>query len=418
MPQPPARLPKANQPFTFEKPVLISPASLPVRHVPSHRDFLDGVRAVAALWVVLSHLWIVPFGLNAHGGWLGRATNWTLYSHFAVDVFIVLSGFCLVLPVARSGEITGGAVAFFKRRARRILPPFYAALAFSLAADLVIQTLGHQTLHLSKAAVLANVFLMQDILPSLNSINGPFWSIAVEWRIYFLFPVMVVLLRRYGRRGVLLLAAGAGGAATLSLLRWQPKMFLACPWYLGLFALGLCAGSLSAERPRRGEKARCQLAVVLSLTGLVVLVHAHPITAQGGGDFGAYLPVMDSVAGAGAAALLLQISRSPQRFCLLSWPPLVTLGTFAYSLYLVHMPCLLLGNALVTAYLPAWQNPLHRVLALALALPLIIGLARLFFLAFERPFLARRSFRQRTAGAAAGVRLAAGSPDARTKSPA
>jgi peptidoglycan/LPS O-acetylase OafA/YrhL len=406
LPQSPALLPKTNS--------LESNSARFQSRLPSgHRDFLDGIRAMAALWVVLSHLWIIPCGMNARDSWLGRVTNWTLYSHFAVDVFIVLSGFCLILPVARSGGLREGVISFFRRRARRILPPFYAALFFSLSIFLVVQALSHQALQISLPALLANVFLVQDVLPSQNIFNGPFWSIAVEWRIYFLFPLMVAALPRCGRRGVLLLSALAGGAATVALLRWQPEMFLACPWYLLLFAAGLCAGSLSAERPRRGEKAWCQLVGLLSLAGLAALVDMHPITALGGSDFGSFLPVIDAVAGVGTAAALLLISRSPQRFPLLSWRPLVTLGGFAYSLYLVHMPCLLLLNALVTAFLPAWHDPLHRVLALALALPLVIGLARLFFLACERPFIKRRK-----EGAAGGARLAAGWRDAQTKTPA
>jgi peptidoglycan/LPS O-acetylase OafA/YrhL len=406
LPQSPALLPKTN---SLES----NSARFQPRLASGHRDFLDGVRALAALWVVLSHLWIIPCGMNARDNWLGRVTNWTLYSHFAVDVFIVLSGFCLILPVARSGELSGGALSFFLRRARRILPPFYAALFFSLIIFFVIQALGHQALQISRPALLANVFLMQDVLPSQNVFNGPFWSIAVEWRIYFLFPLMVAALPRCGRRGVLLFSALAGGAATVALLRWHPEMFLACPWYLLLFASGLCAGSLSAERPRRGEKAWCQLIGLLSLAGLVALVHAHPVTTHGGEAFASVMPVIDAVAGVGTAALLLLMSRSPHRFPLLSWKPLVLLGTFAYSIYLVHMPCLLLLNALVTAFLPDWHDPLHRVLVLALALPLVIGLARLFFLAFERPFIKRR-----TEGTAKGARLAAGWRDAQTKTPA
>ena len=406
MPRFPALLPTTNSPEN-------SSARFQPRPASGRRGFLDGVRAIAALWVVLSHLWIIPNGLIAHGGWLGRLTNWTLYSHFAVDIFIVLSGFCLILPVARSGGLQGGVLSFFGRRARRILPPFYAALLLSCVVVLVIQALAHQPLQIGKSALLANIFLMQDVFPFLNSINGPFWSIAVEWRIYFLFPVLVVIFVRWGRRGVLLLSALAGAAATLSLLRWQPGMFLACPWYLGLFALGLCAGSLSAGSPRRGEKAQCQIVVISSLAGLAALVHAHPVVASDASDFGAYLPVIDTALGAGVAAALLQISRAPQRFSLLSWPPLVMLGTFAYSLYLVHMPCLLLVNALLKAFVPSCHSSAERVLALALALPLVIGLARLFFFAFERPFLTRR-----TAGPAAGVKIAAGLQEARTKSPA
>ena len=253
-----------------------APNVIPSRPAAGHRDFLDGVRAIAALWVIASHLWIIPFGMNAHDGWLGRLANWTLYSHFAVDIFIVLSGFCLILPVARAGALSGGAWQFFRRRARRILPPFYAALGLSVLVSLAMEALEHQALHVDRQALLANLLLVQDLFLKLNIFNGPFWSIAVEWRIYWVFPLLVWLLPRCGRRGVLLVSAFAGGAATLALARWQPEMFLACPWYLLLFALGLCAGSLSAERPRRGEKAWCEGIMLAGLGLAAMLISLHP----------------------------------------------------------------------------------------------------------------------------------------------
>ena len=379
-------------------PPAIAPDSLtqqPPPQVPArpagHRDYLDGVRGLAALWVVLSHLWIIPCGLAARDNWLGLLSNWTLYSHFAVDVFIVLSGFCLILPVAaRDGRLEGGAGRFFWRRARRILPPFYAALLLSIGAFLGVQVLSHQPLQVPFPAVLANVFLLQDVLLPLNLFNGPFWSIAVEWRIYFLFPLLVWALNRYGKRGALTAAFLCGGAMTL-VLKWRhPEMLMASPWYLLLFAAGLCAGSVSAKRPHRDERLFCLTTGGVSFALLAGMVHAHPITNSGGGDFGAWMPLLDIAAGFGAAAALLAFSRSPRPVPLLSWRPLVTLGTFAYSLYLVHLPCLLLGNALVTVWKPSWHHPLLHVAALLCLLPLIIGIARLFYWAFERPFLRRR----------------------------
>ncbi|MGI4791718.1 MAG: acyltransferase family protein [Janthinobacterium lividum] len=375
-----------------------SPAFLPKtilnetrsRPTGGHKDYLDGIRALAALWVVLSHLWIIPCGLAARDTWLGRLTNWTLYSHFAVDIFIVLSGFCLILPVARDGELQGGVLRFFLRRAQRILPPFYAALAISIGIMLAVQALGHHALHINRVALAANVFLVQDVFQPLDIFNGPFWSIAVEWRIYFLFPVLVWVLPRYGKRGVLLLAGLAGGVATLMILRVHPEMVLACPWYLLLFALGLCSGSLSMGKNRRGDRQRCFAVCLVSLAGLAALIDAHPVTTHGSRNFGSYLPLTDTVAGLAVAAGLLSVSWSPQNFPLLSWPPLVTLGTFAYSLYLIHMPCLLLFSKLLTVYLPAWHHPLQRFSALALTLPLVITLAWLFFLVFEKPFIRQR----------------------------
>lgn len=358
-----------------------------------HRDHLDGIRALAALWVVLSHLWIIVFGRSAHHGWLGLLTNWTLYSHFAVDIFIVLSGFCLILPVARDGGLKGGAWAFFRRRARRILPPFYAALAVSLLVRLAIQALEHHPLSADPLAILVNFALLQDVFLSQNIFNGPFWSIAVEWRIYFLFPALVWGMARWGRPAALAGAALAAACLTVPLLKLHPEMLMASPWYLFLFALGACAGSLtgSDSEGRHAERRFGLMVLAGAVLTLALLLWRHPVTEQGGGDFGVYMPMMDVAVGIVAAALLLCLSWAARPFPLLTWRPLVALGGFAYSLYLVHMPCLLLLNCLLGVWLPALIDPLKRVLLLSSSLPLILGLAYLFFLACERPFLIRKS---------------------------
>jgi peptidoglycan/LPS O-acetylase OafA/YrhL len=92
---------------------------------------LDGIRGLAALFVVLHHCWLSAFpGYPANTGpaW----TGWLLYGHFAVVVFIVLSGFSLAVSPARSRWQLGGLGRFAQRRAWRILPPYWAALVVSL----------------------------------------------------------------------------------------------------------------------------------------------------------------------------------------------------------------------------------------------------------------------------------------------
>lgn len=352
-----------------------------------HRAYLDSLRALAALWVVLSHLWIGEFGMNAHWGMLGLATNWTLYSHLAVDVFIVLSGFCLMLPVVRDGGcLRNGARAFLKRRAWRILPPFYAALAISVLLVLALQKMDHQAFHLPPTALLANVFLMQDIFLPLNVFNGPFWSIAVEWRIYFLFPAMVWSAKHWGWGRTLGGAALIGLALTLAMFRWHPEMILASPWFLLLFALGAWAGAASEKTT--SDLFWTMLAGAAGVS-LAALLWTFPITAQGGADFGRHMPVVDIAAGTLAAAMLVIVGRRPAAFPLLSWQPLAQLGTFAYSLYLIHMPTLTLIRHLLLLWLPPETPALMKVGLTALVLPLVLGLAYLFFLAFERPFLRR-----------------------------
>ena len=102
-------------------------------HAPPQRlAGLDGVRGLAALFVVVNHVFLRAFP----GYPVDRAPFWAawfIYGRFAVVVFIVLSGFSLALSPARHGWRLDGVARFARRRAWRILPPYWAALVFSLA---------------------------------------------------------------------------------------------------------------------------------------------------------------------------------------------------------------------------------------------------------------------------------------------
>ena len=82
--------------------------------------FLDGLRGFTALYVVLHHIHseLVQHGLT---GTFEIATRFLQLGHYAVGVFIVISGFSLMLPVAMSSNlhIDGGLLRYLSRRARR-----------------------------------------------------------------------------------------------------------------------------------------------------------------------------------------------------------------------------------------------------------------------------------------------------------
>jgi peptidoglycan/LPS O-acetylase OafA/YrhL len=110
----------------------------PVKSTKIRLDYLDGMRGLAALYVVWFHIYLDA--INTKSGivqlpYLLHSIIEVFMSHGAssVAIFIVLSGYCLMLPVARSsdGKLRGGVIDYIKRRARRILPPYYAALFFS-----------------------------------------------------------------------------------------------------------------------------------------------------------------------------------------------------------------------------------------------------------------------------------------------
>jgi len=152
-------------------------------------DHVEGMRALAALLVYVNHAYAQSKPMGAPdflNGVLSLFTYSMVAGHLAVTVFIVISGFCLTLPVVAAGDrLRGGTRAFFARRARRILPPYYGALALSLL--LILTVLGRPTGTLwdvpirvlqTPSAVLSHALLLQDLFGT-GAINYVFWSIEV-----------------------------------------------------------------------------------------------------------------------------------------------------------------------------------------------------------------------------------------------
>src|SRR5215218_5265657 len=124
----PALAPPASEAVALPAPA--SPPA-PARGAAYRVGWLDGIRAGAALFVVLHHMWLAvwpSFPSNAGPWWVG----WLLYGHLAVAVFIVVSGFSLALaPLRHGARLNGGVPRFVRRRAWRILPAYWAALVLS-----------------------------------------------------------------------------------------------------------------------------------------------------------------------------------------------------------------------------------------------------------------------------------------------
>src|SRR5262245_33011004 len=104
-------------------------------------SFIDGLRGLAVLMVLTYHCWVHTIGerhLPVTVAFLHRNVDVTIPLHLGyvgVHLFLVLSGFCLTYPLVREG-VAGMRLElgrFFRRRAWRILPPYYVALLiFSL----------------------------------------------------------------------------------------------------------------------------------------------------------------------------------------------------------------------------------------------------------------------------------------------
>ncbi|WP_240506868.1 acyltransferase family protein [Thermoactinospora rubra] len=357
---------------------------------------MDGIRAVAALYVALHHMWLgVWQGYPANDGpwWVG----WLAYGHLGVAVFIVLSGFSLAIEPGRNDQrLVGGARRFFRRRAWRIVPTYWAAIALSCLLLLVRdeKILGHDGAVLGEQpvtlkGVIVHGLLLQDVIGS-ESPNGAFWSIAIEWQIYFLFPILLVLLRRTGL-AVLVASVTALVLATqllaVNVALFEPLLNLV-PQFLALFVFGM-AGAQVLSRPPGARFA--PLALATAGLGAAVLV-AWFWAAGSAAVIPRYFWI-DLAVGALTALLLagLATMRSDRLRALFEVRFLRWTGRFSYSVYLVHAP--ILGIVWQFGVVPLGLSPVPAFLAIVLAgTPAIILGSWLFAQAFEEPVLRHRSW--------------------------
>jgi peptidoglycan/LPS O-acetylase OafA/YrhL len=358
---------------------------------------LDGIRGLAAAYVVVNHIFLRTFpGYPADRApfWAG----WFIYGRFAVVVFIVLSGFSLGLSPARHGWRLDSVREFAKRRARRILPAYTAALAFSLGMAWLVVPQPGQGAPTGKS-VLVNGLLVQNLVRA-PSPNRAFWSMAVEAQLYVALPLLLLLVRRFGAAlmvATVTLAVAALGIAAPHDHPLHTFVIQSPPELAALFALGLtAAGVVGASAARRARAwAWLALAAVAPVLGT--------IWWQGSVWTLTHLIWVDLALGPAVACLLIGLTggRPAPLLRLLDTRPLRTLGLSSYSLYLIHEPVVIAVDKLVVAGRVHNGTPAFLV-TVALVLPVTILLARAFAHVFELPFLGQRSRAEPATPAATG----------------
>ena len=360
--------------------------------------FLDGLRGFSALYVVLFHAhWQVywhfhPVPLAGAAAWINHLLD---YGHDAVAVFIVLSGYCLMIPVARSGgfSIPGGVGRYLVRRGRRILPPYYAALGLSLFLIACVPAMSQPggerwTTALpafTPGVLLSHLCLWHCFSPDWTSkIDPPMWSVGVEWWIYFLFPaVLLPLWRRVGLYGTLALVTVLSVGP-----HWLPghPLDFICPWYFALFAFGAAAAFLNfsaAGRERAGRWDR------VAAGGLALYLLLRNCTH---GWVSARPFMTDVMLGAVVAAFVVSCGekaagKSPSFVVanVLESRLALWLGNISYSLYLVHDPVIALISPAIRA--TGWSAEARFYTHLWTGLLASLAVAYVFHRLFERPFM-------------------------------
>ena len=324
----------------------------------NRRADVQGLRALAVLLVV------------------GYHAELPLPSGFAgVDIFFVISGFVITATLVRELVDTGRLRlgAFYGRRVRRLLPALTVLLVFVAAVGVVGSPIAAQkTAGLTGIAASlfsANFYLYHlgsgyfDVSAGLNPLLHT-WTLGVEEQFYLVFPALLLLSWRLGRRALALVAVA--GATTLSFYlayRYSlayPVGGVQNPQRFGFYASPsraweFGAGSLVALGVPLFRRIPFGLTDVIAAAGLAWL--------------GVGLLVLDGpgVLSAGETALLvvgvalLLVAGSGQGSLVargLGTRPAVWIGDLSYSWYLWHWPLIVFARAL-------WPDWSHAAVAAA-----------------------------------------------------
>ena len=351
----------------------------------AHFQSIDGLRGLACLAVVFSHCYMFA----GKGTWPLGLPLLLSRGYLGVEVFFVLSGFCLAYPILSHPERPDDWKQYARRRAWRILPAYWAAvLLFALAGAAIrrfhVEPLASSDLLLIPSArqCLYTVFLL-----GVN-FNPSFWTLVLEARWYFVFPVLILLRRRLHNAGLFLATCGVT-AGYLLLQQHRPSerlVFLTGHLldFLPLFALGIVSAHLLTQPhsplSRRITPAVCRAGLLLALVlvGLFVPVHAAPQM-----EYARLVP-----GGLLALFLLLGALHDPAMRRVFAWKPLAGVGLFSYSLYLLHQPIIMLLYC-ITGPLH-WNPAAHFFFYYGFVSALCVGMAYLFYCVAERPFLRKK----------------------------
>lgn len=239
----------------------------------------DGVRGLAAVSVVLTHLHVYKTLVDDAG--VGPGLVWSIDGSAAVQAFFVLSGLIITHLILRERRATGGFGLrdFFIRRALRILPVYYVVVIATALLSLADDRVSNPVSTLFAATFLYNFIPNGFYVTTL----GHTWSIAVEEQFYLLWPFLLLALG-FDRRRILaaLLAATAGSVLAAQLLlnwEWLTARFFVDRWIVvsGINLAFGCMAALLLERIDRDPATRAavlRLSAPLGAAALALVLHA------------------------------------------------------------------------------------------------------------------------------------------------
>jgi peptidoglycan/LPS O-acetylase OafA/YrhL len=355
---------------------------------------VDGLRALAVMGVIWMHVWMLcdtPRLSVGHWGSFSFDVQ-RLISVFGtgVDLFFVLSGFCLYLMyIPKKTEWSWKSYgSFIKRRWLRLGPAFYVA---ALVSALGIWWLGRP---FPWKDLLAHSVFAHTFFEHTNRLNPPFWSLATEWHFYIILPLVIWATFRWRFWPVLTLLMVSSflfriwmymqPAATVWFWRWQlpPKLIE--------FGWGICMARLFVNgiRPPALLRGAGGFVVALCITFLGRLLATAEIVRGAGRWAPVSFIFSEPILTLGYALMLWNVISSPSLFSrLFSLPVVQTIGRWSYSLYLWHFwPAYFFAKVMTARFGPTL---LAQYITFSLEMLVVLIVGKLSYNWLEEPYFNR-----------------------------
>ena len=349
------------------------------------REF-EGLRGLMALWVVIGH-WATSIPLSFH------PLHQKLYNAYAVDVFIMLSGFAIFSLLLNKQERYG---PYIVRRFFRIYPVYLLYLVLSILTlsiareafvngpqafmqdrrlEIIDSATNHFWPHLVAHLTLLHGLIPEQVLPDTNwTFLGQAWSLSLEWQFYLVAPLLLFVLHR-GRHPAMLVLLAVGTLLLVAASHFFWAGFLGSK--LHLFAIGIASCYLLRH-----------LSSIQSFDHRKVL----PFVVLGV-CFLAFFktPAIPYVIWLVAMYLVIAARKSADPVAataahLMNCRPIQWLGHISYSVYLSHLLVIVAG----LKFLEQFPGLSRYEFSLALLLIVVAGtlaVSTISYLLVEKPFM-------------------------------
>jgi peptidoglycan/LPS O-acetylase OafA/YrhL len=311
------------------------------------------------------------------------------FGEHGVDVFFVISGYCIAQASISAIEKPSGAAGFIIARVRRIFPPYIAATTMAIALLLATRLTFAHAPHISDLPAdytrahsalyyFANLTLTQKLFHQGFAVKQG-WTLCYEAFFYFLFGILVWIAVKTGRDRTLLTLSHILTVLILISLIVEPSR-IAYPFdLLPIFGIGVCVYDILKHRE---NLLPCCWFSLISVITLAVTWCAMSNHLGGTNPFNGQPEAYCYTVGVIVSLLLLAFHRFDAR--LISSPvvrPIAAVGPFSYSLYLSH------GFTIYLLHLTLGAFRLNQYIVYIIAVSVSILAGRIFFQFFERPFL-------------------------------